>query len=200
MATAVNGTGVRHLARPRGSGAPLPHVSTDYVFPGHARKSYLEDAPTSPVNTYGRGKLAGDRVVVELLLRTSYIVRTAWLYGAHGHNFVTTMLQLAARRKTLGAVADQHDQPTWSRALAGQLSALGPRAPAGVHHGTAAGRTTWYGLAREAFRLSGLDTERIRPVGSVAFPRPAARPALGYSVTAAGRVPGSRPSRGGRTS
>ncbi|MET8276457.1 sugar nucleotide-binding protein [Streptomyces sp. NPDC005096] len=83
---------------------------------------------------------------------------------------------------------------------AGQLASLGPRAPTGVHHGTAAGRTTWYGLAREAFRLSGLDPERIRPVGSVAFPRPAARPALGYSVTAAGRVPGSRPSRSGRTS
>lgn len=103
--------------------------------------------------------------MIELLLRTGYIVRTAWLYSAHGRNFVTTMLQLVTQRDTLGAVADQHGQPTWSRALAGQLAALGRRAAAGVHHGTAVGRTTCYGLAREAFRLSGLDPERIRSGG-----------------------------------
>jgi dTDP-4-dehydrorhamnose reductase len=184
-ATAVNGTGVRLLARAcAGSGALLLHVSTDYVFPGDARQPYPEDAPTRPVNAYGRGKLAGERAVVELMPRTGYIVRTAWLYGAHGLNFVATMLELAARRKTLDVVADQHGQPTWSRALARQLAALGRaalagRAPAGIYHGTAAGHTTWYGLARETFRLSGLDPERIRPVGSEKFPRPAARPAFG---------------------
>ncbi|MEU9015456.1 dTDP-4-dehydrorhamnose reductase [Streptomyces sp. NPDC048479] len=184
-ATAVNGTGVRHLARAcAGSGALLLHVSTDYVFPGDARQPYAEDAPTGPVNAYGRGKLAGERAVAELLPRTGYTVRTAWLYGAHGRNFVTTMLQLATRRETLDVVADQYGQPTWSRALARQLSALGRaalagRASAGVYHGTAGGHTTWYGLARETFRLSGLDPERIRPVGSQKFPRPAARPASG---------------------
>lgn len=184
-ATAVNGTGVRHLARAcAGGGAVLVHVSTDYVFPGDARQPYVEDAPTGPVNAYGRGKLAGERAVAELLPRTGYTVRTAWLYGAHGRNFVSTMLQLAARRETLDVVADQYGQPTWSRALARQLVALGRaalagRAPAGVYHGTAAGRTTWYGLARETFRLSGLDPERIRPVGSGAFPRPAIRPSFG---------------------
>ncbi|MFE8942811.1 sugar nucleotide-binding protein [Streptomyces sp. NPDC007856] len=94
------------------------------------------------------------------------------------------MLELATRRETLDVVADQHGQPTWSRALARQLAALGRaalagRAPAGIYHGTAAGRTTWCGLARETFRLSGLDPERIRPVGSDKFPRPAARPAFG---------------------
>ncbi|NUK11107.1 dTDP-4-dehydrorhamnose reductase [Streptomyces lunaelactis] len=184
-ATAVNGTGVRHLARAcADSGAVLLHISTDYVFPGDARQPYPEDAPTSPVNAYGRGKLAGERAVVELLPRTGYVVRTAWLYGAHGSNFVATMLRLAAQREMLDVVADQHGQPTWSRALAGQLAVLGRaalagRAPAGIYHGTAGGHTTWYGLARETFRLSGLDPERIRPVGSVAFPRPAARPAFG---------------------
>lgn len=184
-ATAVNGTGVRHLARAcAGSGAILLHISTDYVFPGDAREPYPEDAPTGPVNAYGRTKLAGERAVAELLPRTGYIVRTAWLYGEHGGNFVATMLELAARRETLDVVADQHGQPTWSRALARQLVALGRaalagRAPVGVYHGTAAGRTTWYGLARETFRLSGLGPERIRPVGSEKFPRPAARPASG---------------------
>ncbi|MGW3498815.1 dTDP-4-dehydrorhamnose reductase [Streptomyces sp. NPDC001020] len=184
-ATAVNGTGVRHLARAcADSDAVLLHVSTDYVFPGDARQPYPEEAPTGPVNAYGRSKLAGERAVVELLPRTGYIVRTAWLYGAHGSNFVATMLELAARRRTLDVVADQHGQPTWSRALARRLAVLGRaalagRAPAGVYHGTATGHTTWYGLAREAFRLSGLDPERIRPVGSERFPRPAARPAFG---------------------
>ncbi|UUN28145.1 dTDP-4-dehydrorhamnose reductase [Streptomyces sp. FIT100] len=184
-ATAVNGTGVRNLARAcAGSGALLLHVSTDYVLPGDARQPYAESAPTGPVNAYGRGKLEGERAVAELLPRTGYTVRTAWLYGAHGRNFVTTMLDLATRRETLDVVADQHGQPTWSRALARQLAALGRaalagRAPAGVYHGTAAGRTTWYGLARETFRLCGLDPERIRPVGTGKFPRPAARPEFG---------------------
>ncbi|WP_251094710.1 dTDP-4-dehydrorhamnose reductase [Streptomyces sp. Caat 7-52] len=184
-ATAVNGTGVRHLARAcADSGALLLHVSTDYVFPGAARLPYPEDAPTGPVNAYGRSKLAGERAVAELLPRTGYTVRTAWLYGAHGPNFVATVLGLAARRATLDVVADQHGQPTWSRALARQLAALGRhaltgRAPAGIYHGTSSGRTTWCGLAREAFRLSGLDPERIRPVRSDKFPRPAPRPAFG---------------------
>ncbi|MCT9105828.1 dTDP-4-dehydrorhamnose reductase [Streptomyces mirabilis] len=184
-ATAVNGTGVRHLAEAcAGSGALLLHVSTDYVFPGDHRRPYPEDAPTGPVNAYGRSKAAGERAVAELLPHTGYIVRTAWLYGAHGPNFVARMLELAGRRETLDVVADQHGQPTWSRALARQLAALGRaalagRAPAGIYHGTAAGRTTWYGLASETFRLAGLDPERIRPVGSEKFPRPAARPAFG---------------------
>ncbi|MGW5475946.1 dTDP-4-dehydrorhamnose reductase [Streptomyces sp. NPDC004008] len=184
-ATAVNGTGVRHLARAcADTGALLLHISTDYVFPGDARRPYPEDAPTAPVNAYGRSKREGERAVAELLPGTGYIVRTAWLYGAHGRNFVTTMLDLAARRPTLDVVADQHGQPTWARALARQLAALGRaalagRAPAGIYHGTAAGHTTWHGLARETFRLSGLDPARIRPVGSDKFPRPAARPAFG---------------------
>ncbi|GGN81984.1 dTDP-4-dehydrorhamnose reductase [Streptomyces albiflavescens] len=184
-ATAVNGTGVRHLAHAcADSDAILLHISTDYVLPGDARRPYPEDAPTGPVNAYGRSKLAGERAVVELLPHTGYIVRTAWLYGAHGTNFVATMLELASRHETLDVVADQHGQPTWSRALARQLAALGRAAltggaPAGIYHGTAAGRTTWCGLARETFRLSGLDPERIRPVGSDKFPRPAPRPAFG---------------------
>ncbi|MER6981232.1 dTDP-4-dehydrorhamnose reductase, partial [Streptomyces carpinensis] len=139
-ATAVNGTGVRHLAHAcADNGAILLHISTDYVLPGNARRPYPEDASTGPVNAYGRSKLVGERAVAELLPHTGYIVRTAWLYGAHGPNFVATVLELAARRETLDVVADQHGQPTWSRALARQLAALGRaaltgRAPAGVYH------------------------------------------------------------------
>ncbi len=182
-ATAVNGTGVRHLARACASAnARLVHVSTDYVFSGDADAPYPESAPPSPLNAYGRGKLAGERAVAELLPRTGYTVRTAWLYGAHGGGFVGTVLRLARRQRTLEVVDDQQGQPTWSLVLAIRLAELGRRAaaglaPAGVYHGTASGRTTWFGLARAVFELTGLDPERVRPTTSAAFTRPAARPA-----------------------
>ncbi|MGC5020111.1 dTDP-4-dehydrorhamnose reductase [Micromonospora sp. DT47] len=197
-ATAVNGDAVAHLARACAeAGARLVHVSTDYVFPGDAASPYAEDAPTDPVNAYGRSKLAGERAVVRLLPETGYVVRTAWLYGAHGPNFVATMLRLAGQREHLDVVDDQQGQPTWSYALATQLmaladAALAGRAPAGVYHGTCSGRTTWYGLARATFALAGLDPDRIRPTTSDRFPRPAARPAcsvLGHDRWAAAGLP-----------
>ncbi|MDF3293387.1 dTDP-4-dehydrorhamnose reductase [Streptomyces silvisoli] len=185
-ATAVNGTGVRHLATAcAGAGSRLLHVSTDYVLPGDATEPYAESAPTGPVNAYGRSKLAGERAVAELLPEHGYTVRTAWLYGEHGPNFVATMLRLAAQRDTVEVVNDQYGQPTWSYALARRLAALGRSAhagcaPAGVYHGTASGSTTWFGLARAVYALSGLDPDRIRPTTSSAFPSPARRPT--YSV------------------
>ncbi|MFR9777145.1 dTDP-4-dehydrorhamnose reductase [Micromonospora sp. MS34] len=196
-ATAVNGDGVAHLARAcADTGARLLHVSTDYVFPGDAGTPYPEDAPTDPVNAYGRSKLAGERAVVRFLPDTGYVVRTAWLYGAHGPNFVATMLRLAEQRETLDVVDDQQGQPTWSYALGTRLvaladAALAGRAPAGIYHGTCSGRTTWYGLARAVFTLAGLDPDRIRPTTSDRFPRPAARPAysvLGHDRWAAARL------------
>ncbi|MEV0396177.1 dTDP-4-dehydrorhamnose reductase [Polymorphospora rubra] len=183
-AAEVNGTAVANLATAcAATGARLLHVSTDYVFAGDGREPYPEDHPTAPVNAYGRGKLAGEQAVARLLPDDGYVVRTAWLYGEHGRNFVTTMLRLAAERDTLEVVDDQHGQPTWSYALAGRLVALGDaalagRAPAGIYHGTASGRTTWYGLARAVFGLRGLDPDRIRPTTSERFVRPAARPAF----------------------
>jgi len=198
-ATAVNGTGTRHVAAAcADAGARLLHVSTDYVFPGDAADPYLEDAPTDPVNGYGRSKLAGEEAVRALLPDTGYVVRTAWLYGEHGRNFVTTVLLLAATRDTVDVVDDQRGQPTWSRALAAQLvllgrAALAGAAPAGAYHGTAGGETTWYGLARAVFADAGLDPARVRPTTSDRFVRPARRPAfsvLGHGRwTAAGLAP-----------
>jgi dTDP-4-dehydrorhamnose reductase len=185
-ATAVNGGAVGHLATAcAAAGAVLIHPSTDYVFAGDAGSPYPEDAPTDPVNAYGRSKLAGERAIAAVLPQAGYIVRTAWLYGRGGRNFVSTMLRLAGEREHLDVVDDQRGQPTWARPLAVRLvelatAAVEGRAPAGVYHGTASGETTWYGLAREIFRLRGLDPERVRPVSSSAFPRPARRPA--YSV------------------
>ena len=185
-ATVVNGEGVHNLAAACAEqGAVLLHVSTDYVFDGRGTSPYPEDAPTDPLNAYGRSKLVGEQAVLEQLPAHGYVVRTAWLYGEHGGNFVATMLKLAARMDNLTVVDDQRGQPTWSYELARQLVALGRAAldgdaPAGVYHGTASGETTWFGLARAAFELSGLDPERIRPTTSDAFVRPAPRP--GYSV------------------
>jgi len=197
-ATAVNGAGVANLAEAcRGTDARLLHISTDYVFPGHATAPVPEDAPTAPVNAYGRSKLVGERAVLELLPDRGYIVRTAWLYGEHGRNFVTTLLRLAADRETIDVVDDQRGQPTWSYALAQRIEALGRgalgrgalrgTAPAGIYHGTAAGSTTWCGLARAVFDEAGLDPGRIRPTTSDRFPRPARRPA--YSVLGHERWP-----------
>ncbi|MEV4755045.1 dTDP-4-dehydrorhamnose reductase [Micromonospora sp. NPDC049559] len=197
-ATAVNGDGVANLARAcADSGALLLSVSTDYVFPGDATRPYPEDAPTAPINAYGRSKLAGEQAVARLLPRTGYVVRTAWLYGAHGRNFVDTMLRLARQREQLDVVDDQRGQPTWSYELAERLidladAALAGRAPAGTYHGTAAGETTWFGLARAAFALRGLDPARIRPTTSDKFRRPAARPSysvLGHDRWAAAGLP-----------
>ncbi len=185
-AARVNGEGPRVLAQACAAhGAALLQVSTDYVFPGDASHPYAEDAPTGPVNAYGRGKLAGERAVLGLLPERGFVVRTAWLYGAHGRNFVSTMLDLAGRRETVEVVDDQLGQPTWSGALAVRLAELGSaaaagRVPGGIYHGTASGQVSWFGLARAVFELSGLDPLRVLPTTSDRFPRPAPRPA--YSV------------------
>ncbi|MGW2176609.1 dTDP-4-dehydrorhamnose reductase [Streptomyces sp. NPDC001732] len=182
----VNGTGPAVLAEAcREHGAVLLQVSTDYVFAGDGGKPYAEDDPTGPRSAYGRTKLAGERAVLSTLPDTGYVVRTAWLYGAGGGNFVRTMIKLEGVKDTLDVVDDQRGQPTWTVDLADRLvrlgrAALAGTAPAGVYHGTSGGETTWFGFTREIFRLLGADPERVRPTTSEAFVRPAPRPA--YSV------------------
>lgn len=180
----VNGEGPAVLAEAcREYGAVLLQVSTDYVFAGDAAHPYPEDAPTAPRSAYGRTKLAGERAVLDTLPDTGYVVRTAWLYGAGGGNFVRTMIRLEGVKDTLDVVDDQRGQPTWTVDLADRLvllglGALAGTAPAGVYHGTSAGDATWFGLTREIFRLLGADPERVRPTTSEAFVRPAPRPSF----------------------
>jgi dTDP-4-dehydrorhamnose reductase len=184
-AFAVNATGAANLARASASvGAVLVQFSTDYVFAGDARTPYPVDAALSPVNAYGRTKAAAEWAV-RAECPSSYVVRTAWLYGEHGRNFVATMLARAARGDTMEVVDDQHGQPTWTRDLAEFVRALvvGERS-FGIYHGTATGETTWFGLASEAIRLAGFDPSAVRATTSDRFPRPAARPS--YSVLANG--------------
>ncbi|MBF0673440.1 MAG: dTDP-4-dehydrorhamnose reductase [Salinibacterium sp.] len=181
-AFAVNATGTGNLATAAARhGARFVTVSTDYVFAGDASEPYPEDAPIDPKNAYGRTKAEGERLALAAHPDSTYIVRTAWLYGEHGPNFVKTMLRLAADRETLSVVDDQVGQPTWTLDLARQIAALiNSDAPAGAYHGTNGGQTSWFGFTREIFRLSGLDPERVLPTDSASFVRPAARPA--YSV------------------
>jgi dTDP-4-dehydrorhamnose reductase len=193
QALAINGEGAGHVAAAcAAAGATLVHVSTDYVFDGHAAVPYPEDAVTEPRSAYGRTKLAGERQVREAMPDNAYIVRTAWLYGAHGKNFVHTMLRLARNGTSPGVVDDQRGQPTWTHDVATQIHALvSTGAPAGVYHATSSGETTWFGLADEIFRLyreslaEDQDSERTvapRPISTAEYPLPAPRPA--YSVLA----------------
>jgi dTDP-4-dehydrorhamnose reductase len=185
QALAVNAGGAAVLAAAcagsGGSGTRLVQVSTDYVFAGDAGRPYAEGDVPAPRTAYGRTKLAGEREVLGRLPGSGYVVRTAWLYGAHGPNFVKTMIRLSDQRPTVDVVDDQRGQPTWTADVARQIIALiGSAARPGVYHATSSGQTTWCGLAREIFELLGADPSRVRPVPSSAFPRPAPRPA--YSV------------------
>lgn len=178
-ALAINGAGVANLASACLShGSRLIQVSTDYVFGRRPQPVYAEDDEPAPVNAYGRTKLAGE--LAALGLPGGYVVRTSWLYGAHGPSFVATMLRQARAGSAVRVVDDQRGQPTWTVDVAGRIVALiAAGAEPGVYHATSSGATTWYGLAREVFLLAGADPGLVSPVTSAAYPRPAPRPACG---------------------
>jgi dTDP-4-dehydrorhamnose reductase len=192
-ALAVNGHGPARLAEAcRVHGTILLHISTDFVFPGDSDRPYRETDTPAPRTAYGRTKLAGERAVLATLPETGHVVRTAWLYGAGGSNFVRTVIRLEAVQDVLHVVDDQRGQPTWTRDVADRLILLGNFAregiaPPGVYHATNSGQATWNRLAREVFRLLGADPARIHPASSAALPRPAPRPA--YSVLGHDRWP-----------
>ncbi len=182
IAFAVNAVGPENIARACArTGAWMTHISTDYVFDGTATTPYPEDAPMAPNTAYGRTKAAGERAVRTVHSDRSHILRTAWLYGAHGPNFVRTMIALEQQRDSLEVVSDQHGQPTWSHDLATRLTlALVRGVPAGTFHATSSGATTWYDFTQRIFTMLGADPERVLPTTTDKFPRPAPRPA--YSV------------------
>jgi dTDP-4-dehydrorhamnose reductase len=181
-ALTVNGDGAAHLAAAcRRADVALVQVSTDYVFDGMASTPYPEDHPPAPRTAYGRTKLAGEQAVLSALPDSGYVVRTAWLYGAHGPSFVRTMIGRARAGAPVTVVDDQHGQPTWTADVARQIHALiTSGAPAGIYHATSSGHTSWHGLALEVFTLADADPALVSPVPTSAYPRPAPRP--GYSV------------------
>ena len=178
----VNGDGPRVLAEAcKAAGAWLVQISTDYVFAGDANTPYAEDARPDPKTAYGRTKLAGEIAVQEVLPGAHYLVRTAWLYGLQGNNFVKTMLELESVRDNVSVVDDQRGQPTYAGDLAEQiLLLLDARPPAGIFHATNSGATTWFELTRAIFVNIGADPQRVLATDSASFVRPAPRPA--YSV------------------
>jgi dTDP-4-dehydrorhamnose reductase len=185
-AHAVNADGAGNLARSAARiGVPLLHISTDYVFDGLAPlddagrpRPYVESDPTGPRSVYGSTKLDGERQVLGAS-REHCVVRTAWLYGVDGPNFVATMLRLAGERDTVQVVDDQIGSPTWSGHLAPAILGLLEREVSGLVHLTGAGEVSWNGFAKEIFRQAEVDCE-VEPASSEQMARPAPRPA--YSV------------------
>jgi dTDP-4-dehydrorhamnose reductase len=160
------------------AGVRLCHMSTDYVFDGTATEPVDESAVPAPRSAYGRSKLHGELAVRERC-PDHLIVRTSWLFGRAGPNFVLTMLRLAAERSELRVVADQRGAPTWTGHLAPALLRLIEIGSPGTYHLTNSGIATWHDLALAAIRARGMDTEVI-PITTAEYPTPASRPA--YSV------------------
>ena len=175
----VNGAAPGWLAEELAGVGRLVHVSTDYVFDGTSTVPYTTADRPAPRTAYGRTKLAGERAVAAVG-DDAVVVRTAWVYAAHGSNFVRTMLRLRDERPEVTVVDDQTGSPTWARDLAAGLVEAAASDVRGLLHATNGGATTWFGLARRVFEYSGADPERVRPTTSAEFRRPAERPA--YSV------------------
>jgi dTDP-4-dehydrorhamnose reductase len=179
-AEAVNARGAGNVAAAAAEiGALIVHVSTDYVFDGSKREPWLESDPVGPLGVYGETKLAGERAIAAANPAHA-IVRTAWLFGAGGRNFVDTMLALGTQRAEVSVVTDQVGCPTWTGHLAGALVELAERPQeTGIHHIGGSGSCSWNELALEIFERAGVDC-RVLPTTSDQFVRPATRPA--YSV------------------
>jgi dTDP-4-dehydrorhamnose reductase len=185
-AFAVNADGPRVLAAACAARrVPLIHVSTDYVFPGDASAPYEPSDELGPRSAYGRTKAAGEDAVLGSGA-SSWVVRTGWLYGHSGANFVKTMARLESTRDTVSVVDDQIGGPTWTADLAAGLLELATRVAGGdgpetrILHCTNAGSVSWCGFAKAIFTRLGADPARVRPCTSAEYPQAAARPA--YSV------------------
>ncbi|HEX8646537.1 MAG TPA: dTDP-4-dehydrorhamnose reductase [Thermoleophilaceae bacterium] len=178
-ATELNGDAAGALAAAAAEvGAAIVHPSTDYVFDGTGSRPYVESDPTRPVNAYGRSKLAGEQAVAAANPR-HFVVRTSWLFGAGGKNFVDTMLALGRDRGHVLVVRDQVGCPTYTGHLAEALVRLVDGESYGLHHIAGGGECSWYEFAGAIFEQAGVDC-RAMSCTSEEFPRPAARPA--YSV------------------
>jgi dTDP-4-dehydrorhamnose reductase len=175
LAYLANALGTRNVAiSAEAACAKLCYISTDYVFDGNADTPYREYDQTNPLSVYGKTKLAGEKLVESLSSRY-YIVRTAWVYGRHGSNFVKTMLRLAAEQSELRVVDDQIGSPTYTVDLAEFLVDLVQTENYGIYHATNSGMCSWYEFARTILAMAGVSST-IHPVSTAEFPRPAPRP------------------------
>lgn len=201
LAFKVNAEGVKNLAKAAvKTGAILIHYSTDYVFDGKKKEGYTEDdIPSNPVNIYGASKLQGEEELFlaskNLKLKT-YLIRSSWLFGPNGKNFVQTIINLLTTNSQLRIVNDQHGKPTYTKDLAKSTKQLiEEKAPFGIYHLVNEPATTWYEYAKEILKLSKFHFDssysKILPVSSDGFPRPAKRPP--YSILLNTKRPLLRP-------
>jgi dTDP-4-dehydrorhamnose reductase len=176
-AFSVNADGAAHLARACATtGSLLCQISTDYVFRGDQDAALDETVEPFPLGVYGASKLAGERAVQAILPYRHVIVRTAWLYGREGPNFVLTMLRLAREQRRLRVVADQTGTPTWTGHLAPAILRLLELDPQGIFHLTASGSTTWHGFAQAIVHEAGLGGVVVEPLTTADYPTAAQRP------------------------
>lgn len=186
LAFAANRDGPAYLASACGkAGIPLVHISTDYVFDGQKQGAYLETDPASPLSVYGKSKAAGE-VEVRKCLKEHLILRTGWVYGVHGQNFVKTMLRLGREREVTHVVDDQYGCPTYAADLAETILRIAARfledgqVQWGTYHYCGKGVTTWHGFAEEIFRLASeyesLKVKRVEPISTAEYSTPAQRP------------------------
>lgn len=172
----VNAMGARNLARAcELVGAKLVHVSTDYVFSGEGNTPFCEYDVPNPQSVYGKTKLMGERFV-EQFCSKYFIVRTAWLYGYEGNNFVKTMVKLGTEKGALKVVDDQKGNPTNAADLSHHILTIAPTCEYGIYHCTGEGECTWYEFAKEIIKLAGVNAT-VSPCTTEEFPRPAKRPA-----------------------
>jgi dTDP-4-dehydrorhamnose reductase len=176
LAFKVNAEGARNVALACGqTRVPMLYISTDYVFDGQKDRPYLENDLTNPLNVYGRSKLEGEKHVSELVARF-WIVRTSWLFGPMGKNFVRTILKKASRGEPLRVVNDQIGSPTYTMDFAEKVDEIIQRGDPGIYHVTNQGYCSWYEFALEIIRQAGLKGVQVTPIPSSASERPAPRP------------------------
>jgi dTDP-4-dehydrorhamnose reductase len=175
-AFAVNGQGTKNVAKGCwDNGSKLIYLSTDYIFDGSKGSPYHEDDPPNPQNIYGESKLMGERYIEEIV-DDYIIVRTQWLYGTHGRNFVETILALAEERDRIEVVHDQQGSPTYTADLSRAIAALVSKDLCGTFHVSNTGSCSWYDFALEIVQLANSSHVEIVPISSTALNRPAKRP------------------------
>lgn len=179
QAFAVNAAGVENIAKAaKTMGATVVHYSTDYIFAGDKKEGYTEDDPPGPpINVYAESKLAGEEALKQISPRY-YLVRTAWLYGAHGKNFVDTMLRLGKEKGKLRVINDQYGSPTYAKDLAHATQKLLDGYEPATYHLVNEGVTTWYEFARAIFASATMDVA-VQPIPTSEYPLPARRPSYG---------------------
>lgn len=179
-AFAINAEGMKHVALGAlKCGAKVIYLSTDYVFDGKQGRPYLENDPSNPINVYGRSKLRGEQYAQDLV-KDALIVRTQWLYGRHGKNFIASILRLAREKGTLSIVNDQVGSPTYTVDLSKAIAALIEHGARGIYHVANSDFCSWYALGLEVLKLSGMTRVGVTPISTKESGRSAARPA--YSV------------------